>query len=204
METNNIQLNRCDEGRIFSLNISMECPRIIKQLIPTLSNINMAAFRRGVAINNISNNIHDFSFNELLPYIDDSWIEQTCKTIMNNPLIDSIFLSKKEVLRIHDFRMNDYNCIVRLTILVECEVSYQTLEMKHRKELQKSVDTFDLSIRTAHCLDKLGIEYIHELVKWSPDRLLKTKNFGRKSLNEVVELLAEIGLTLDMKIEETK
>jgi hypothetical protein len=123
---NDIQLNRFDEGRTFSLNITIKCPRRIKQLIPTLTNIDMATFRRGTIIDNIGDCLYDFSLRELLPFINDSWIEQTCKTMMNNPLIDSIFVFKKEVLRIHDVRMVDHKCILRLTVLVNCEIEYKT------------------------------------------------------------------------------
>lgn len=189
---NNIQLNRFEEGRTFSLNVTLQCPRIITRLIPTLSKLP----RRGSLEYQLSTCIHDFSYRELLPYIDDSWIEQTCRTMMNNPLIDSIFLSKKEVLRIHDFRMVEHNCVLRLTILVECEVSYKTMEMIHRKELQKHVETLELSVRAAHCLEKNNITYIHELVTWTAEDLLRTKNFGRKVLNEITELLNEKGLSL--------
>ena len=180
---NNIQLNRFEEGRTFSLNVTVQCPIINTRLITTLSKLPRMAAQSMV-------------LQELWPYIDDSWIEQTCKTMMNNPLIDSIFLSKKEVLRIHDFRMVEHNCLLRLTILVECEVSYKTMEMIHRKELQKHVETLELSVRAAHCLEKNGIQYIHELVTWTAEDLLRTKNFGRKVLNEITELLNEKGLSL--------
>ena len=189
---NNIQLNRFEEGRTFSLNVTVQCPRIITRLIPTLSKLP----RRDSLEYELSRYIHDFSYQELLPYIDDSWIEQTCRTMMNNPLIDSIFLSKKEVLRIHDFRMVERNCVLRLTIVVECEVSYKTMEKIHRKELQERVETLELSFRTAGCLQRAGIEYIYELVTWTPEDLLRTKHFGRKSLNEIKELLNEKGLSL--------
>jgi len=68
--------------------------------------------------------------------------------------------------------------------------------MKHAKELLKHVETMELSIRTANCFKNLGIEYIHQLVTWSSLDLLKTKNFGRKSLFEIKELLSERGLSL--------
>lgn len=196
MNNNEPTLNRFDEGRKFSLNITIQCPLRIKQLIPTFTNMDMRTFRRGGVIDAIPSHIHDFSLRELLPFIDDLWIRKTCKTMMNNSLIDRIFISKKEVLRIHDFRTEDYKCLVRCTVLVDCEIEYKTFEMQHAKELLKHVETMELSIRTANCLKNLGIEYIHQLVTWTSLDLLKTKNFGRKSLFEIKELLSERGLSL--------
>jgi len=129
MSYNEPTLNRFDEGRTFSLNITIQCPLRIKQLIPTFTNMDMRTFRRGGVIDAIPSDIHDFSLRELLPFIDDLWIRETCKTMMNNPLIDRIFISKKEVLRIHDFRTEDYKCLVRCTVLVDCEIEYKTCKI---------------------------------------------------------------------------
>jgi DNA-directed RNA polymerase subunit alpha len=67
--------------------------------------------------------------------------------------------------------------------------------------LFRSVDDLELSVRSANCLKNANIRYIGELVVRSEAEMLKTKNFGRKSLNEIKEILTEMGLGLGMKIE---
>ena len=62
------------------------------------------------------------------------------------------------------------------------------------------VDELELSVRSANCLQNAGIEFIWQLVERSEAEMLKTKNFGRKSLNEIKEILAELGLALGMKL----
>jgi DNA-directed RNA polymerase subunit alpha len=66
--------------------------------------------------------------------------------------------------------------------------------------LYKRVDELDLSVRSANCLQNAGIEFIHQLVEKTEAEMLKTKNFGRKSLNEIKEILSELGLSLGMKL----
>ena len=66
--------------------------------------------------------------------------------------------------------------------------------------LFKRVDELELSVRSANCLQNAGIEYIWQLVEKSEAEMLKTKNFGRKSLNEIKDILAELGLHLNMKL----
>ncbi|MDE2060630.1 MAG: DNA-directed RNA polymerase subunit alpha [candidate division NC10 bacterium] len=77
-------------------------------------------------------------------------------------------------------------------------------EAKQRLQdnLNRSVDELELSVRSANCLKHSGIRYIHELVVKSEAEMLKTKNFGRKSLNEIKEILVGMGLTLGMKLED--
>lgn len=67
--------------------------------------------------------------------------------------------------------------------------------------LLQSVDTLELSVRAANCLENADIKYIGELVTKSENEMLKTKNFGRKSLNEIKDILMEMGLSLGMTIE---
>ncbi len=69
------------------------------------------------------------------------------------------------------------------------------------ENLFKSVEEFELSVRSANCLQNANISYIGELVQKTEADLLKTKNFGRKSLKEIKDKLAELGLTLGMHIE---
>lgn len=74
-------------------------------------------------------------------------------------------------------------------------------EDKVNEHLLRSVDELDLSVRAENCLQAANIKYIGDLVQKSEGEMLKTKNFGRKSLKEIKELLAEMGLSLGMKLE---
>ncbi len=65
----------------------------------------------------------------------------------------------------------------------------------------RTVDELELSVRSANCLKNANIYYIGELVQRSEGEMLRTKNFGRKSLNEIKEVLTEMGLSLGMKVD---
>ena len=67
--------------------------------------------------------------------------------------------------------------------------------------LYRSVEELELSVRSANCLQNANIRYIYELVQKTEAEMLKTKNFGRKSLNEIKDILAEMGLSLGMKLD---
>ncbi len=67
--------------------------------------------------------------------------------------------------------------------------------------LYRTVDELELSVRSANCLQNANIRYIGELVQRTEAEMLKTKNFGRKSLKEIKEILGEMGLTLGMKLD---
>ncbi len=67
--------------------------------------------------------------------------------------------------------------------------------------LYRSVEELELSVRSANCLQNANIRYIWELVQKTEGEMLKTKNFGRKSLNEIREILQDMGLGLGMKLE---
>jgi DNA-directed RNA polymerase subunit alpha len=67
--------------------------------------------------------------------------------------------------------------------------------------LYRSVEELELSVRSANCLQNANIKYIYELVQKTEAEMLKTKNFGRKSLNEIKDILSEMGLSLGMKLE---
>ena len=73
-------------------------------------------------------------------------------------------------------------------------------EDKLNEYLWRSVDELELSVRSANCLQNANIRYIGELVQKTEAEMLKTKNFGRKSLKEIKEILAQMGLALGMKI----
>jgi DNA-directed RNA polymerase subunit alpha len=67
--------------------------------------------------------------------------------------------------------------------------------------LLRSVDELELSVRSQNCLQNTDIKYIYELVQKTEMEMLKTKNFGRKSLNEIKEVLSGMGLSLGMKLD---
>ncbi len=69
------------------------------------------------------------------------------------------------------------------------------------ERLAKSVDEMELSVRSYNCLKNANIRSIGELVQKTEVEMLKTKNFGRKSLNEIKEILATMGLSLGMKLD---
>ncbi len=70
------------------------------------------------------------------------------------------------------------------------------------EHLDRSVEELELSVRSYNCLKNANIQTIRELVQRSENEMLKTKNFGRKSLNEIKEILHRMGLSLGMKFDE--
>ena len=74
--------------------------------------------------------------------------------------------------------------------------------MTFNENLDRSVDELELSVRSYNCLKNADIRTIRELVQKSEPEMLKTKNFGRKSLNEIKEILHSMGLRLGMKFDD--
>jgi DNA-directed RNA polymerase subunit alpha len=74
-------------------------------------------------------------------------------------------------------------------------------EQKLNANLFRPVSELELSVRSANCLKNASITYIGELVQKTEAEMLKTKNFGRKSLNEIKGILEEMGLSLGMKLD---
>ena len=72
---------------------------------------------------------------------------------------------------------------------------------KLNENLFRPVSELELSVRSANCLKNAEISLIGELVQKTEAEMLKTKNFGRKSLNEIKTILSEMGLSLGMKLE---
>ncbi|MGB8296960.1 MAG: DNA-directed RNA polymerase subunit alpha [Polyangia bacterium] len=81
------------------------------------------------------------------------------------------------------------------------EATVSEEQQKLNENLWKSVDDLELSVRSANCLQNANIRCIGELVQRTESEMLKTKNFGRKSLKEIKEILASMGLSLGMKLE---
>ena len=75
-------------------------------------------------------------------------------------------------------------------------------EEQINSNLYKSVEELELSVRSANCLKNAHIRFIWELVQKTESEMLKTKNFGRKSLNEIKAILEEMGLNLGIKIDD--
>jgi DNA-directed RNA polymerase subunit alpha len=72
---------------------------------------------------------------------------------------------------------------------------------KINENLYRTVDELELSVRSANCLKNAGIKLIGELVSKTEIEMLKTQNFGRKSLNEIKDILSDMGLTFGMKLD---
>ncbi len=100
----------------------------------------------------------------------------------------------------------------QLSIFVHFESTPEDAPVKEKDEekeklrelLERSVDELELSVRSHNCLKNANIRSIGELVQKTESEILKTKNFGRKSLNEIKEILQQMGLTLGMQIDLEK
>jgi DNA-directed RNA polymerase subunit alpha len=80
-------------------------------------------------------------------------------------------------------------------------VKPQQTQTPTNNALLKPVSELELSVRSANCLQNANIKYIYELVSKTEGEMLRTKNFGRKSLNEIKEILTSMGLGLGMKVD---
>ena len=96
-----------------------------------------------------------------------------------------------------------------MTIFINFEEEMETgLDGSHdgpalrNDNLNRSVEELELSVRSYNCLKNANIATIGELIQKTEAEMLKTKNFGRKSLNEIKEILAQMGYSLGMKIDE--
>ncbi|HEU5400252.1 MAG TPA: DNA-directed RNA polymerase subunit alpha [Terriglobales bacterium] len=95
-----------------------------------------------------------------------------------------------------------------MNIFINFEEEVETIITEDRKpeirneNLNRSVEELELSVRSYNCLKNANIQTIGELVQKTEAEMLKTKNFGRKSLNEIKEILTSMGLSLGMKIDE--
>jgi len=96
----------------------------------------------------------------------------------------------------------------QLNLFINFEEESEGIEERPQEEapalnenLYRSVNELELSVRAANCLRNASIRFIGELVQKTEQEMLKTKNFGRKSLNEIKEILTEMGLHLGMKLD---
>ncbi len=81
------------------------------------------------------------------------------------------------------------------------EAEVETETRKINDNLYRSVEELELSVRSANCLKNANIRLIGDLVQKTEAEMLKTQNFGRKSLNEIKDILADMGLSLGMKLD---
>jgi len=99
----------------------------------------------------------------------------------------------------------------QLTVFLNFEDEEEVSRLENNKPVQnvaasnnsllRPVSELELSVRSANCLQNANIKYIYELVSKTEGEMLRTKNFGRKSLNEIKEILTNMGLGLGMKVD---
>jgi len=112
---------------------------------------------------------------------------------------DAVALAAK-VLRDH------FNLFIHFEEPIEEEVEEEVDEdyMRTRRMLEKSVDELELSVRSSNCLRAAEIKSIGDLVQKSEAEMLKYRNFGRKSLKEIQDILGEMGLSFGMDLSKFK
>src|SRR5687767_10166079 len=110
---------------------------------------------------------------------------------------DAVSLSAK-LIRDH------LNIFINLEDVAElqAEAGGDTPGATSNENLDKSVEELELSVRSYNCLKNANIRTIRELVNKTEGEMLKTKNFGRKSLNEIKEILHSMGLSLGMRVDQ--
>ena len=86
---------------------------------------------------------------------------------------------------------------------MQLEAGADTPRAASNENLDKSVEELELSVRSYNCLKNANIRTIRELVQKTEGEMLKTKNFGRKSLNEIKEILTSMGLSLGMRLDQS-
>ena len=85
--------------------------------------------------------------------------------------------------------------------VLEVSAGISEEDLKIRDLLKRTIDEMELSVRSHNCLQAAGIKFIFEMVKKEESEMLKYKNFGRKSLTELVEKLDEMGLHFGMDVD---
>src|SRR5947199_82079 len=102
-----------------------------------------------------------------------------------------------------ELRKDHMNIFINFEEEIETGTSSEDRKPEIKNEnLNRSVEELELSVRSYNCLKNANIQTIGELVQKTEAEMLKTKNFGRKSLNEIKEILTSMGLSLGMKCDE--
>lgn len=109
--------------------------------------------------------------------------------------------SPKEVISLAAKIMSDHLKLFIIEDMNDIDILVNKDEDKKEKSLQKSIEELDLSVRPLNCLKRAGINTLEELTKKSEEDMLKVRNLGRKSLDEVIQKLASLGLSLSNKDE---
>src|SRR5262249_59932411 len=87
-------------------------------------------------------------------------------------------------------------------IVTEAVEEVDEEKMKMREKLERSVEELELSVRSSNCLKQADIKTIGDLVQKSEAEMLKYRNFGRKSLKEIQDILGEMGLSFGMNVSQ--
>jgi DNA-directed RNA polymerase subunit alpha len=99
--------------------------------------------------------------------------------------------------------LDQFNLFVGEGLVVEKEEpAPEEPKQRLNENLFRRIEEIELSVRSANCLENADIKYIGELVQKTEAEMLRTKNFGRKSLTEIKEILGEMGLGLGIKLED--
>ena len=128
----------------------------------------------------------------------------------------SLFCTSSRIVRIFAFLRQLYErtessssstLLSRCSLIEDVGESPDTQAEQQRagalnENLDKSVEELELSVRSYNCLKNANIRTIRELVQKTEAEMLKTKNFGRKSLNEIKEILHSMGLSLGMRVDQ--
>jgi len=114
---------------------------------------------------------------------------------------DAVSYSAK-ILRDHLALFVKAEDMVPATAEAEAAEEEESPMVQVEEKLNKSIEELELSVRSFNCLEAAGIKTIRDLVQKSEQEMLKYRNFGRKSLNEIKSILRDMGLTFNMELDE--
>ena len=110
--------------------------------------------------------------------------------------VEGTFMGKKNSQYFSKFIVSDDEPILKVAEDIDEEA------LRIREVLQRSIDEMELSVRSHNCLKAAGIDTIMDLVSKEENQMLKYKNFGRKSLSELIEKLDEMQLSFGMEVDK--
>ncbi|NPA73112.1 MAG: DNA-directed RNA polymerase subunit alpha [Epsilonproteobacteria bacterium] len=129
---------------------------------------------------------------------DNPNYEKIVFTIETDGQIDPIDAFKNSIIAMNG-QLSVFNKIMDTDFASDDEVQDETSEIS---KLLDNIDTLKLSVRSSNCLDRAGLKYIGELAIMSESELKAIKNLGKKSLDEIVEKMKEIGFPVGMEFDE--